>query len=361
MAPPVSRSKPTDADGKRLYEMMERYASDNQITSDEAEQAIKASKKTWVNPKAKKGIDSFLRDYCPAGLKLDSGAREQFLKIGVDSKVLSTCAKSQSGGWKRKNPDTKTPQTPEPTPTPEPQPETEKAYRARVESAVAAVSRTFYDGLLKQDQKYPFSMTFVVAVKIDPEGKIAALEIKEVVITKLPKNKRAEEEVEKAFQKQLKKHLQEWAARQDFGPSPAGKEMTIEIPLSLKPKESPSTTAVKEEELPITPTKSQEPEEKTTSSLPESYTNAIRDQLMSRLIEIYKRHKKTDSGLEGKVVILITFDASGKVTDAVVVENETGNRKFASDLVTKVKTFKLPEEVATGEVEKGEVILLFHD
>ena len=93
MAPPVSSSKPADSDGARLYELLEGYAADGQIDSDEAKNAVKGSK-IWgkINPKAQNGVDHFFIDYCPTGLKLDLGVQDKFVNgLGLSRETFQKC------------------------------------------------------------------------------------------------------------------------------------------------------------------------------------------------------------------------------------------------------------------------------
>ena len=108
MEPPASSSKPANADAARAYETLEGYATDGRISEDEAGQSVKGAK-VWgkINEKAKKGIDSFFRDYCSAGLKLDPEVSDRFIKgFGFDKSLFKKCiqAEQKKNPWAKKDP-----------------------------------------------------------------------------------------------------------------------------------------------------------------------------------------------------------------------------------------------------------------
>ena len=273
MAPPASRSKPADADGKRLYEMLEGYASDGRITPDEAEKAVKASK-TWgkINPKARHGVDRFFLDYCPAGLKLDAGVQDKFVKgLGLGAETFKKC--TQGGGaqttapsgskkknpWAKKTPQTPTtpttpaPPTPTPEPektppqeekkepvvpteeTPEPQPTSEEAYLMNVMHTLGQISKAYYMNLLKQDPNYLFTVDMKILIRIDASGQVLSAKVSEIVITKLPEEKRVNKGTEDYFRKDFDKRLENWAAQKKFPKPLTGKKIAIEVPIFMKP------------------------------------------------------------------------------------------------------------------------------
>lgn len=107
MEPPASRSKPTDAAAARVYETLEGYASDGRISEDEAARAVKSGK-VWgkIKEEAKNGIDPFFRDYCPAGLKLDAGVSDRFVKdLGFGKSLFKKCiqAEQKKNPWAKKD------------------------------------------------------------------------------------------------------------------------------------------------------------------------------------------------------------------------------------------------------------------
>lgn len=282
MAPPVS--KPTDSDGKRLYEMLEGYASDGRIAPDEAEKAVKASK-TWgkINPKARNGVDHFFIDYCPTGLKLDAGVRDRFVKgLGLGAETFKKC--TEGGGtqtatpsgskkknpWGKKTPQTpatpttpttpttpNTPTTPTPTPepektppqeekkepvvpieeTPEPQPTSEEAYLINVMHTLGQIAKAYYMNLLKQDPNYLFTVDMKILIRIDASGQVLSATVSEIVITKLPEKKRVKQATENYFRKDFDKRLESWASQKKFPKPLTGKKITIEVPIIMQPEQ----------------------------------------------------------------------------------------------------------------------------
>jgi hypothetical protein len=65
----------------------------------------------------------------------------------------------------------------------------------------------------------------------------------------------------------------------------------------------------------------------------------VMDQNKSKLHSIYRRARRTDSGLKGKIILEITIAPSGKVIKVRIKSSELNNSKLESRLVARIKRF----------------------
>jgi len=78
----------------------------------------------------------------------------------------------------------------------------------------------------------------------------------------------------------------------------------------------------------------------------------VMDQNKSKLHSIYRRARRTDTGLKGKIILEITIAPSGKVIKVRIKSSELNNPKLESRLVARIKRFNF----GSGSVEQVTVI-----
>lgn len=74
----------------------------------------------------------------------------------------------------------------------------------------------------------------------------------------------------------------------------------------------------------------------------------VMDQNKSKLHQIYRRARRADPGLKGKIVLEITIAPSGKVTKVRIKSSQLNNPKLESRLVARIKRF----DFGAGSVEE---------
>ncbi len=102
-------------------------------------------------------------------------------------------------------------------------------------------------------------------------------------------------------------------------------------------------------------------EEKASDSRPRTGTNIraeeevtiIFDQNKGRLFSVYNRARRTNPGLQGKVVFELTIAPNGSVTEAKILSSELNAPDFEKRLLARIRQFKF------GEKEVEEVTVTF--
>jgi len=67
------------------------------------------------------------------------------------------------------------------------------------------------------------------------------------------------------------------------------------------------------------------------------------DKNKSKLHSLYRHARRSDPGIQGKIVLEITISPAGKVLSVVMVSSELNNPKLESRIISRIKQFKFGE------------------
>lgn len=70
------------------------------------------------------------------------------------------------------------------------------------------------------------------------------------------------------------------------------------------------------------------------------------DQNKSKLYSIYNRARRSNPGLKGKIVLEITIEPSGKVSEIKVISSELNDKNLESSLLSRIRLFNFGERKA---------------